>query len=406
MATPLRLFISTGEVSGDLQAALLIEALWRQAVRLNLELEIIALGGDRMAAAGAKVLARTTAIGSVGLIESLPFVVPTWWVQRRARQFLRDSPPDVAVLIDYMGPNLAIGSFIRQRLPNLPLVYFIAPQEWVWSPLPQNTRRLVAIMDRLLAIFPQEARYFQNLGVNATWVGHPMVDRLEKVPERSPARASLGIAPHETAIALLPASRYQELRYLLPVMGEAAKLIQTHLPEVRFLIPLSLADFAAPMQKIIDAYHLRATLLFDRTLEAIAAADLAITKSGTVNLEIALLDVPQVVLYRVNPVTMWLGRHILKFAVPFISPANLVLMREIVPELLQEAATPEAIFREAMSLLQDKTRREQLQQDYQQMRRALGQPGACDRAAAEILAIAARSSGSPSANDYTSEARK
>jgi len=137
-----KVFISTGEVSGDLQGALLVEALYRQAKAKQLPLEVFALGGKRMASAGATLLGNTTNIGSVGILESLPFVLPTLKVQRRAKQFLRESPPDVLVLIDYMGPNLAIGNYVRKHLPQLPIVYYIAPQAWVWSPFLRMPRQL------------------------------------------------------------------------------------------------------------------------------------------------------------------------------------------------------------------------------------------------------------------------
>ena len=384
----MRIFISTGEVSGDLQGSLLIEALKRQAVDAKLELEVLALGGSKMAAAGATLLGNTSSIGSVGILESLPFVLPTFQVQRRAIATLQQHPPDLVVLIDYMGPNLTIASYIRRQMPKVPIVYYITPQVWVWSPSPRDTARIVKMTDHLLAIFPEEARYFQDKGARVTWVGHPLVDRMQTVPSREAARAALGIAPEQTAIALLPASRRQELKYLLPVMFEAAKVIQAKLQNVHFWIPVSLEIYRQPIEQAIRRYGLRATLLSEKTQEAIAAADLAITKSGTVNLEIALLNVPQVVLYRVSPVTAWILRTFLKFSIPFMSPPNLVEMKPIVPELLQEQATPENIVQAALELLLNQCRRQQTLADYQQMRRCLGEVGVCDRAAKEILQCA------------------
>ena len=129
----MKIFISTGEVSGDLQGSLLIAALKRHAVAAGLELEIIGLGGPRMAEAGATILGDTVGIGSMGLIESVPYIWPTIKVQEKAKKYLKNFPPDAVVLIDYLTPNLGIGSYIRRCLPNLPVVWYIAPQEWVWS---------------------------------------------------------------------------------------------------------------------------------------------------------------------------------------------------------------------------------------------------------------------------------
>ncbi len=382
-----RIFISTGEVSGDLQGSLLVEALKRQADRDGIDLEILALGGDRMAAAGAKLLGHTSAIGSVGILESLPYVLPTLRIQRQAKRYLRENPPDLIVMIDYMGPNLSIGSYARQYFPQVPLVYYIAPQEWVWAFGKRNTMQIVETTNLLLAIFPEEARYFQERGATVTWVGHPLVDRMQNAPQRQQARADLGIGKDELAIALIPASRQQEMQYLLPVIFAAAQHIQTQCPQAHFWIPLSLEVYRQPLEQAIQHYGLRATLVEGQSSCVLSAADLAITKSGTVNLEAALLNVPQVVLYRVNPVTAWIARRLLKFSVPFISPSNLVLMEAIVPEFLQEDATPEKIAQAALDLLPPSERREQMLLDYQRMRQALGEPGGCDRAAQQIFQL-------------------
>lgn len=381
----MRIFISTGEVSGDLQGSLLIAALQRQAVAAGLELEIVALGGDKMAEAGAKILGNTSGIGSMGILESLPYVLPTLIVQRRAIAYLKQHPPDLVVLIDYMGPNIGIGSYMQKHLPNVPVAYYIAPQEWVWSMSLQNTSRIVGFTDKLLAIFPEEARYFRENGANVTWVGHPLIDRMQDAPSREAARTQLKIDNEQVAIALLPASRRQELKYLLPVIFQAAQTIQTKLPTAHFWIPLSLEVYRQPIEEAIKRYGLRATVISGQQKAVFAAADFAITKSGTVNLELALLNVPQVVVYRLHPITAWIARTILRGSIPFASPPNLVVMKPIVPELLQEQATPENITQAAMELLLNSQRRQQTLADYQQMRQCLGELGVCDRAAQEIL---------------------
>lgn len=381
----MRIFISTGEVSGDLQGALLVEALQRQAVAACRPLEIVALGGDRMKSAGATLLGNTISIGSVGPWEALPFVLPTFKIQRQAKQYLQQYPPDLVVLIDYAGANLPLGSYIRRQMPQVPIVYYIAPQMWVWWSNQGDVKRLVSMIDRILAIFPQEAHFFQAQGAQVSWVGHPLLDRIQNAPSRQEVREKLEISPEQLSIALIPASRRQELKYLLPVIFEAAQAIQKKLPQVHFLIPLSLEIYRQPITEAIERYGLQATILSGQTLEAIAASDLAITKSGTVNLEIALLNVPQVVLYRVSRVTEWLAKNLLKFQVPFISPPNLVVNKPIVPELLQEQATAQNITEAALELLLNPQRLQQTLADYQQMRSCLGEVGVSDRAAKEIL---------------------
>ncbi|GAB1540978.1 lipid-A-disaccharide synthase [Scytonema sp. NUACC21] len=381
----MRIFISTGEVSGDLQGSLLISALKHQAVTTGVSLEIVALGGEKMASAGATLLGNTTHIGSFGLVESIRFVVPTLQVQRQAIAYLKKHPPDLVVLIDYMGPNLGIGSYIRRHLPQVPIVYYIAPQVWVSSVTARDTDRIIGVSDKLLAIFQEEARYFQKKGAKVSWVGHPLVDNVRNFPSRAVARAQLGIPDDTISIALIPASRHQELKYLLPVMFQAAQEIQSKLPQVYFWIPLSLEIYRETIVKAVQKYCLRATVVSGKQQQVLAAADLAITKCGTVNLELALLNVPQVVAYRLNSLTYWVARNILKISFPFASPVNLVVMKQIVPEFIQDTANPENITQAAMELLLNGERKQQMLADYQEMQRCLGEVGVCDRVVKEIL---------------------
>ncbi len=382
-----RIFISTGEVSGDLQGALLIAALHREADRRGMGLEITALGGDRMADAGANLLGNTSAIGSVGLLESLPYIVPILSLQRRVKEVLKSSPPDAIVLIDYMGSNLNLGQYLRRVFPQVPIVYYIMPQCWVWSISDKNTQDIIEMSDRLLAIFPEEAKFFRDRQARVTWVGHPLVDAMETAPTREEARSRLQISSDAIAIALLPASRPQELKSLMPTIFAAAAEIQRQLPEVEFWIPLSLEAYRDKIETAIDRYGLRGKLVRDRDRTVLAAADFAIAKSGTVNLELAILNVPQVVVYRVHPVTAWIARKLLGFSIPFMSPPNLVEMKAIVPELLQEEVTVENIVSRSLELLPNTEKRQKMLADYEEMRQVLGAVGGCDRAAREIFTL-------------------
>ncbi len=387
----MRIFISTGEVSGDLQGAMLVEALYRQASLANIEMEIVALGGERMQAAGANLIVNTTAIGSIGLLEALPLVIPTLKVQNQAKKYLQKFPPDVLVLIDYAAPNIAIASYVTKQFPQIPVIYYIAPQDWAVPKL-GYAQKIAKVVDKVLAIFPEEAKYYRSKGVDVTWVGHPLLDRMDSATTREQARLSLNIAAEQPIITLLPASRKQEINQMLPVICEAAQLIQQKIPEVQFLIPISLEIYRDAITSAITKYNLPATIIEGRTLDAIASADLAITKSGTVNLEIALLNIPQIVFYRVHPITAWIGRKILKIKISFISPPNLILNRQIVPELQQEAATADKIAEATLALFFNSSKREKIINDYQEMRSLLGELGVCDRAAQEIFQVKQKTS--------------
>ncbi|HAC65121.1 MAG TPA: lipid-A-disaccharide synthase, partial [Cyanothece sp. UBA12306] len=241
------------------------------------------------------------------------------------------------------------------------------------------------ITDLLLAIFPEEARFFQEKGVNVRWVGHPLLDRMAKAPSREVARQRLNLTPEQKVVALFPASRYQELKYHLPLMCQAAAQLQQKIPDLHFLLPVSLSEYRSTIEQMVNSYQFSVTLFDGQALDVMAAADFAIAKSGTVNLELALLKIPQLVLCLVNPLTMWIARNILKFSIPFMSPPNLVVMREISTELLQEEATLERIVEESLDLLLNQERRQQNLADYEEMSTMLGEVGVCDRVAKEIL---------------------
>jgi lipid-A-disaccharide synthase len=195
----------------------------------------------------------------------------------------------------------------------------------------------------------------------------------------------LGISEGEIAISLIPASRQQELKLLMPAIFAAARLIQAKLPDVRFWIPLARDEYREAIERAITEYGINATLVTENPDLAICAADAAITKCGTVSLELALLNIPQVVIYRVGKGTAWIAKHIMRLSLSYISPTNLVEMKPIVPELIQDDANPDRIATETLELILNPDRRQQMLDGYQEMRAALGEANVCDRVADEIL---------------------
>jgi lipid-A-disaccharide synthase len=387
----LRLLVSTGEVSGDLQGSLLVGALHQEARRRGLELEVVALGGERMERAGAQLLANTSRMGAIGLLEAIPFVLPTLRLQRRLKRWFRGESPDGVVLIDYMGPNVSLGLRLKRRYPQVPITYYIAPQEWAFKFGSEGRTNLIRFTNQILAIFQEEARYYRCRGANVTYVGHPLLDTIGDPPSAEQARLQLDLRADAPVLLLMPASRRQEIRYLLPHMVAAAAELQRRIPGLQVVVPAGLAGFEAHLARQLQAAGVRGRVIAaaeaDRLKPALcAAATLAVAKSGTVNLELALRGVPQVVVYRVSRPTAWVARHILRFSVPHISPVNLVLGERLVPELLQQDLTAAAIVRQALPLL-DRAgpARVAMLDGYARLRQQLGEPGVTRRAAAAIL---------------------
>lgn len=381
----IRVFIHTGEVSGDLQGGLLTEALYRQAQQRGIQLEVVGIGGTRMQAAGAEILTDTVRLSAIGLLEAVPYYWQGLQLQKQVNEYLLENPPDLMVLLDYMGPNIAVGKFVRQTLPQVPIVYYIAPQQWVFSTR-RNTQNVLDVSDKLLAIFPEEATYYERAGANTRWVGHPLVDIFAEPMTQAVARQELGMPEAGKVVTLLPASRQQELVYIMPAMFEAAARIQAELPGTKFLIPVSLPDFKEEVAEAAETYGLNARLV-DKAdgRRAIAAADLVLNKSGTVNLEVALMRVPQVVVYRLSNLTAFVAKYIVRFTGKYVSPVNLMENKPIVPELLQWDATPEKISAAGLALLTDEAKRTTMIDAYEGMRRAMGEVGVGNRAANEIL---------------------
>ncbi|MGF1460951.1 MAG: lipid-A-disaccharide synthase [Leptolyngbyaceae cyanobacterium] len=384
----LHLFISTGEVSGDLQGSYLAQALFRQAQQRGIPLKISGLGGKRMATAGAQIVGDTTPIGAVGILEAIPYWLPNLRIQRQARRFFRQVDIDLIIFLDYMGPNLSLGKFLVRAFPHLPTTYYIAPQQWVWAYSENDTQWLVRMADRMVAVFPQEAEYYRRFGADVSYFGHPLIDQFEQPASRTEARQQLEISPNATVITLLPASRQQELVHVLPLILQAAQKIQATIPEVQFLLPVSMPKLRSSIAQAIARMSLPAQIIDTGSATAIAAADLVLNKSGTVNLEVALMNVPQVVIYRLNPITARVAYYLLQIQLPFISPVNLFVNKPIVPELIQWEATPEAIAQTSLALLQDEQARAAVQAGYAEMRSLMGEPGVCDRAAAHLLDFA------------------
>lgn len=393
VAPPLHIVISTGEVSGDLQGSFLIQALYRQAQSQGLSLQVSALGGQRMAAAGADLIADTTAIGSVGLFEAIPYILPTLKVQQRLKQRLADTPADLFVFLDYMGPNLTLGKFLRKTYPTLPTTYYIAPQQWVWAFSQKDTQALVDISDRMVAVFPQEAEYYRKFGAQVDYFGHPLVDDFVDPPDPVTARQRLGLTSEDKVVTLLPASRHQEVKYVLPLMLAVARRLQQAIPQVQFLLPLSMGKLRAAISSQVAQSGINAHILEGDTRSAIAAADLVLNKSGTVNLEVALLNVPQVVIYRLNPLTARIAYYLLNLRVDYVSPVNLFVNKSIIPEFLQWQATVDKVTQASLQILTNEQTRTTLLAGYRELREQMGQPGVCDRVAAALLTFALEAKG-------------
>jgi len=385
-----KIFISTGEVSGDLHGSLLSKALFDEAGKKSLDLEICGLGGERMKKEGVKVLQDTTSISAIGIWEALPLILPTIRIQRRFYKLLKKYPPDCLILIDYMGPNINIGTKLKRSRNNIPIYYYIAPQEWAWRVGNNSTTNLINFSDKIFAIFKQEANFYKRRGGNVFWVGHPMIDLTKKLPSKKDSRTILKLRENQNILLLMPASRPQELKYVLPTFLKTAKKLQLRYPNLIVYIPSCRRNFDEKFRKGLEKYDIKGKVISQQDdAELIpyiySLAKLALCKSGTVNMELALYGIPQIIGYKVSRVTAFIAKRILNFKVRFISPVNLLMKKFVIPEFVQKNFIEEKIFYKACRLLDLKSEKAKIKKGYTLLKKELGEEGVVDRAAKEII---------------------
>jgi lipid-A-disaccharide synthase len=376
----MRIMISCGEASGDLYAAALATEI-RQRVP---DAEIFGFGGPRLRAAGGELLGEFTRFSVTGLIEALGVIPRSFAMLRHLTAAAAARRPDVFVPIDFPDFNFRLMNGLRRL--GIPVVYYVGPQLWAWRPSRMET--IKAAVDRMLLIFPFEAQIYRNAGVDARFVGHPLVDLAKASQPRSPFLRDRGLVPELPTVALLPGSRRNELEHTIPRMVAALPLIRARVPDVQFIVACApnIEDWQfAPLMTAGEGTH-RPVLVHDRTDDVIAASDVAITASGTATVQCALHERPMVVVYRLSPLTYRLGRPFVKvdtYAMP-----NLIAGRHIVPELIQDDFTPARVATETLSLLTDRALHARTREALRRVREQLGSPGASVRAADAVLEVA------------------
>jgi len=359
-----RIFVSAGEPSGDLHGAGVVAAL-RQRYP---DAVIDALGGPRMAAAGARIRYPMEGLAAFGLVEVVTKLGAHVRLLRALRADFRAGRYDLVILIDYPGFHVRVAEAARRA--GTKVLYYIAPQLWAWRP--GRARRFASAVDRLAVVLPFEQRFFGALGLRSDYVGHPLVDRTGW-PTRAAARARLGVRPEERVLGIFPGSRSQEIRRLWGPFRDAARRLLEEGRCDRVLVagaPGGAYPEPGPLQVVTED-----------PISVFAAADAALAKSGTTTLEAALADVPMVVAYKVHPLTWHMFQRLR--TVRWVSLVNLVAEREVVPELLQDAAETERLVEALRPLLDPRDPRTIAQREgLALVRTRLGDPGATTRVVA------------------------
>ena len=385
-----KIFISTGEVSGDLQGSLLAKELFEESKKRSIDLEIYGLGGEKMREAGVEIIRDTTPISAIGIWEAIPLILPMLKIQKQFIKLLIAKSPNCLILIDYMGPNISIGRKLKKKKINMPIYYYIAPQEWAWRVGNNSTTDLIGFSDKIFAIFQQEANFYRKRGGRVSWIGHPMVDLTKRLPTKKESRKHLALSSNQNILLIMPASRPQELKYILPTFIKVAQKLQKKYPDLVVFIPSCRKVFDQIFQKALDKYNVNGRVISRSDIDKnkvyiYSLSKLALCKSGTVNMELALYGIPQVVGYKVSKVTAFIAKKFLNFKLRFISPINLLMKRQIVPEFVQKEFNVNSVFRKSCKLLKNNNEKLKIKQGYKLLKNNLGEEGVTKRAAKEII---------------------
>ncbi len=376
--------IVAGEASGDLHGSRLIASMLHRNPALN----FCGIGGPEFKKCGVELLYDASNIAVVGFFEVISHLSHIIKAQRVLRKRLAEKPPQLLILIDFPDFNLVLAR--KAKKLGVPVFYYISPQVWAWRS--GRVKTIDKLTDAIGVILPFEETYYRERGVDkAHYVGHPLLDTVVSAMSREEFCTANDIDPQRTLIGILPGSRRREIRSLLPEFLRAAeKFKQKSQGDPVFLIPT--APTIEPEELFSSGIggaesRLDVRVIADDRYELMAASDAIVAASGTVTLEIVLLDTPMVVAYKLSPMTYRLGRLLVRLGqfplvkLGYFSLVNLIAGREVVKELLQDEATAEAIATELYSLIYDQPRRERQLSEFKKVREKLGERGASQRAA-------------------------
>ena len=372
--------LSCGEPSGDLYAG----ALTAEIRRLDPNADVFGLGGRRFAAAGGRLLTDYTGLAVTGLVEVVPALPRLFATYRRLVTLARAERPDVFVAIDYPGFNFWLGASVAKL--GIPVVYYITPQVWAWRR--GRLRTMKRFVTRALVIFPFEEAIYREADIPVAFVGHPLLDLATPALARDDFLQANRLNPEAPIVTMLPGSRANELRAILPDLVGAAERIARAVPSVQFVIarapnlPDALFEPLAGLARVTSRVP---CIVESQTDAALVAADVVLTASGTATVQTAIHERPMVVVYRLSPLTYRLGRRFVR--VNAFGMVNLIAESRIVPEFLQEAFTPEAVAGEAVRYLTDETHAATTRAELRTVREKLGGSGASRRAAEQVLDV-------------------
>ena len=365
-----------GEASGDVHGANLVKALHQKEPGLK----IFGVAGEQLRLTDFEALFSVSRLTGMGFVELAGNLKNVWQAYQLLRQALKERKPNLLILIDFPDFNLRLARLAKSL--GIPVLYYISPQIWAWRR--GRVRQIARWVDQMAVVFPFEVPFYQQHGVKVTFVGHPLLETVTVTQGRESVLGQLGLDPAKPAIALLPGSRRGEVTRLLPVMRDAALRLRRELDMQFFCVRASTVD-DREIKSLLENPEIAIPVVHENRYDAVRAAELVWTASGTATLETALLSRPMVIVYRMSWLTYLLARLLVR--VDHIGMVNLIAGERLVPELVQSAVTAERLAAESRRLLVDGEQRAGIIDKLNQLRERLGSPGAADRVAGLALGL-------------------
>lgn len=352
-----------GEASGDLHGS----EIARYVRAANPDIRCVGMGSNRMRNNGVELLYDSAGIAVVGLWE----VLTHWNEIKRAlhklEQYIVDNRPDLLLLIDYQEFNLRLAGFARRH--GVKVLFYISPQLWAWRR--GRIKRFVHNVDMMAVIFPFEVDYFEQAGIPVRYTGHPLSGKVKATLDKNTARTQFGLRSDQPVIGLLPGSRRSEIQRILPILLASAERLQQRFPEIQFVLPAAGDNLIPRIEDALKQSKANVKLCTNQTYNAVNCCDAAIVASGTATLEVALLNVPMAVVYRVAPLSYAILRRML--SIPYVALANIVAGREVAREFIQHQAQPERIAAEISELISNPDYNRRTRENLQQVKDNLGE---------------------------------
>ena len=366
-----KIMIVAGEQSGDLHGSNLVRAMHR----IDPDLRFYGIGGRKMREAGVELIADAADMAVVGLTEVVGKLGMILGVMRRMKLALKKLKPALLILIDYPDFNLRLGKAAKKD--GVRVFYYISPQIWAWRK--GRIHKIREVVDKMAVILPFEEQVYRQVSMDVSFVGHPLLDVVKTKYTRKEALRKFDLQDGITTVGLLPGSRKGEVSKLLPVMLKAAGILMQSRPPVQFILPLADALDRDFVEEMIRQESVPVRVVPNEIYDVIGVSDIVVVASGTATLETALLGTPMIIIYKVSPLSYYVGTKVIN--VTHIGLANLIAGKTIVPELIQEDANPNRIAAEVIGILADESRMQSIKEELNQIREKLGSPGASEKAA-------------------------